>query len=417
MDILSVLAVFFVEFLIGFFGARWAFSIAHKMGASDNEGFSFPLGVVILLASFASISLVFANHLGGANSFFFYAVIAMGLVMMVWTDMKLPTLLSVLGMVGLCLVSSYFLPASLSIATGVNGVMTHLGLAFVWAILVWLFVKIDRVPFLSMTLSLVFAVFYFLLSNFLHVFDEPAFGYLALTLVVVLLGVNAYLKRGRYPILGKIGSTFVGFVWGGMAIYIVASGHLTAVVILYSYAIMEVVLSIIASIAVYQSFMPVYPFLIEQVLATKPHPEKALKFIMRWELVIIGVAILAVLKNELPTVSFYVVVTVLSINIYMRLKSWGEPAVRLRDLFKDTKQSIHQLKDEIKKMAENKQQKNLMKKKQKLPVEVPVHEQAKVSDDVIKTQHKTNQRKSSSKKGISNKKQTVQKSPKNKRGG
>ena len=385
------------------------------MGMSDSEGFSFPLGVVILLASFLCVSLVFANQLGSANPFFFYAVIAMGLVVMVWSDMKLASLPYALGMMAICFVSSYFLPMSLSIASGFNGLMTHIGLAFAWTILVWLFVQMDRVPFLSMTMSLVFAVFYFLLSNFLKYFD-PVFGYLSLTLVVVLLGVNSYLKKGHYPILGKIASTFIGFIWGGMAVYVMASGRLTAVVILYSYAIMEVVLSIVASIAIYQRFRPVYPFLIEQVLTNKQHPEKALKFIMRWELLIVCLAILATINETFPMESFYVVIVLLSVNIYMRLKAWGEPVVRLRDLFRDTKQSIRQVKEEIKKMAENKKQKDLMKTKAEISVDVPVHKDVSHLDIVIKEQSQNNKRRLSSKTGVFNKKTTVQKSPKNKKG-
>ena len=416
MDVLSVLAVFFAEFLIGLFGAKWAFSFARKMGMSDSDGFSFPLGVVILLAAFFCISLVFANQLASANPFFFYAVIAMGLVVMVWADMKLSSRSYMLGMIGICFVSSYFLPTSLSIASGFNGLITHIGLAVVWAILVWLFVQMDRIPFLSMTLSLVFAVFYFLLSNFLHRFD-PVFGYLALTLVVVLLGVNTYLKKGHSPVLGKIASTFVGFIWGGMAVYVVASGHLTAVVILYSYAIMEVVLSIIASIAIYQRFGPFYPFLIEQVLINKQYPEKALKFIMRWELLIVCLAILATLNKTFPIESFYVVIVLLSINIYMRLKAWGEPVVRLRDLFRDTKQSIHQVTEEIKKMVENKKQKDLMKTKETISVEESLHKEIKHLDVSVPEQSHPNQKRAVGKTDVSNKKQTVQKSPKNKRGG
>ncbi|MBR6674329.1 MAG: hypothetical protein IKL32_00190, partial [Alphaproteobacteria bacterium] len=242
MDIVSVLAVFLAEFLIGLFGAKWAFSIAQKMGNSDGEGFSFPLGVVLLLSAFVCVSLVFGHQLGGGDSFFFYAVIAMGLVVMVLKDMTLTALSHVLSLLGICLVSSYFLPSTVSIADGLGGILTHIGLAIAWAIVTWLFVQMDRVPFLSMALSLVFAVFYFLLSALLNIF-EPAFGYLSVTLVVVLLGVNSYLKKGHYPKLGKVAAAFVGFIWGAMAVYVLALGHITAVVVLYSYPIMEVFLS------------------------------------------------------------------------------------------------------------------------------------------------------------------------------
>ncbi len=417
MDILSVLAVFLAEFLIGLFGAKWAFSVADKMGGSDEEGFSFPLGVVLLLASFVCISLVFGNNLSEGASFFFYAVIAMGLVVMVLKDMTVTALFRALGLMGICLVSSYFLPSTVSIADGVWGVLTHIGLALAWAVLVWLFVQMDRVPFLSMALSLVFAVFYFLLSGLLRVF-EPVFGYLSVTLVVVLLGINSYLKKGHYPKLGEVAATFVGFIWGAMAVYVMASGHTTAIVVLYAYPIMEVCLSTMASIALYQRFVPVYPFLIEQVIATKPRPEAALKFIMRWEFLIACLAILAVLNDAFSAVSFYVVVIFLCINIYMRLKSWGEPAVRLRDVFKDVKDGMAQIKSEIKKMSENQKQKKQMalEKNNKTVIEKTNVVQAKKTS----VKAKTTVDKKSAVKSSGLPKKTVhkiaKKSPKSKRG-
>lgn len=418
MDIVSVLAVFLAEFLIGLFGAKWAFSVADKMGSSDGEGFSFPLGIVLLLASFVCISLVFGNNLSTGNSFFFYAVIAMGLVVMVLKDMTVTALSRALGLIGICWVSSYFLPSTVSIADGIWGVLTHIGLALAWAVLVWLFVQMDRVPFLSMALSLVFAVFYFLLSGLLRVF-EPVFGYLSVTLVVVLLGINSYLKKGHYPKLGEVAASFVGFIWGAMAVYVMASGHTTALVVLYAYPIMEVCLSTMVSIVLYQRFVPVYPFLIEQVIATKPRPETALKFIMRWEFLIACLAILAVLNDAFSAVSFYVVVVFLCINIYMRLKSWGEPAVRLRDVFKDAKDGMTQIKDEIKKMSENQKQKKQMalEKNNKTVVEKTNEGQAKKTS----VKAKTTVVKKSAVKSSGLPKKTVRKraksSPKSKRGG
>jgi hypothetical protein len=101
----------------------------------------------------------------------------------------------------------------------------------------------------------------------------------------------------------------------------------------------------------------------------------------------------------------------------MRLKAWGEPVVRLRDLFRDTKQSIHQVTEEIKKMVENKKQKDLMKTKETISVEESLHEEIKHLDVSVPEQSHPNQKRAVGKTDVSNKKQTVQKSPKNKRGG
>ncbi|MBO7257937.1 MAG: hypothetical protein J6V11_03250, partial [Alphaproteobacteria bacterium] len=348
-------------------------------------------------------------QLGGTNSFFFYAVIAMGLVVMVLKDMTLTAFSRALGLLGICFVSSYFLPSTVSIADGLGSVLTHVGLAIAWAILTWLFVQMDRVPFLSMTLSLVFAVFYFLLSTLLDIF-EPAFGYLSITLVVVLLGINSYLKKDRHPKVGQVAAAFIGFIWGAMAVYVLGLGHITAVIVLYSYPIMEVCLSTMASIAFYQRFVPVYPFLIEQVIATKPRPEAALKFIMRWDFFIACLAILAVLNDAFSAISFYVVAIFLCINIYMRLKSWGEPTVRLRDVFKDAKDSVVYIKDEIKKMAENQKPKRQMKSDKVLATKSVMAEKTKLSahSKVLKKSSAVTKKKT---------RQTTKKSPKNKREG
>jgi hypothetical protein len=249
----------------------------------------------------------------------------------------------------------------------------------------------------------------FLLSVLLRRF-EPVFGYLSITLAVILFGVNSYLKRGYYPKLGHITTTFIAFLWGGMAVYVLASGYAAAVVILYSYTIMETILSIIASIAIYQRFSPVYPFLIEQIVATKPHAEKALKFIMRWEFLIACLAVLAVLNETLPIGSFYIAIVLLSIHIYMRLKSWGEAPVRLRDVLKDAKDSVVYIKDEIKKMGRNQKLKKQMVSDKVLATKSIVAEKTKLSahSKVVKKTSTATKK---------NNRPSTKKSPKAKRGG
>ena len=161
--------------------------------------------------------------------------------------------------------------------------------------------------------------------------------------------------------------------------------------------------------------------MIEQVIANKPQPEAALKFIMRWDFLIACLAVLAVLNKDFAISSFYVAVILLSINIYMRLKSWGEPTVRLRDVFKDVKEGVSQVKSEIKKMAENQKQKKQMvleKKEEIMTKEIKgkaINTQKK-SSKVRSTGGKKSVAKSS---GSSKKKayQSVKKSPQTKRGG
>ncbi|MBR5129751.1 MAG: hypothetical protein IKV03_00805 [Alphaproteobacteria bacterium] len=357
MDFISVIVAFLGEFLMGFLGAKWAVSIAKKLGDGEKIDFSFLLGVVILLTSFVCVSLVFGSNLDGGNPFFFYAVLAMGLVVMVLSDMKWPPLHYALGLTGICLISSYFLPVT--VGSGFEGFLMHIGLSGIWVVLTWLFVQMDRIPFMSMTLSLVFAIFYFLLSNVFHIFDA-VFGYLVITLVVVQMGINTYLKKGYFPGLEKIAATFVAFVFAGMAVYAVANGFTSGVIILYSYIIMEVVLSIIASIAIYQRFVPVYPFIIEQALFLKEKAGQAFKFVMYWYFLIACLGVLSVLDRGLPVASFFIAVIFFLIHIYMRLKSWGESPVKLRDLWKDAKMGLQQLKAEVGKISETKKQKTQM---------------------------------------------------------
>lgn len=414
METVYGLLVYVGVFLIGVFGAKWASSfVKNNRQGADLISISLPLGMVLLVASFLSISF-FLHDITDSISFFLYALLAMGLVLMVLFDSKLSAAKYITLTIGLCFISTYFLPSLPLLGDGISGILLRVALAVAWGLGVWIFVQMDRVPFFSMTFSIAFALFFFFLANLSRLVPD-IFGNLALLILCTQVGINWYLKRGERPVLGSIAGAFIGFVWGGMTVYVMGLGYLTQGLILYAYPMMEVLWSTLVSIALYQRCAPVYPYMVEQALSKNIQPDKVLKSVTKWIAVMAGLAYLSVVNVNLSMSVFYVALFLLMANACMRLTSWGEwgaKGPRVRDVIKDFGLGLRQAKEDWSKLPlkEVKDQVFAMHHKK---------EEQPVSSE--KTSANTKNKKNTVKKGAQVKrpqKQALNKSsPKTKRGG
>lgn len=404
------LLIYVCVFLVGLFGAKWAVSFA-SADKKDGElvNISLPIGMVLLVSSFLGVSF-FLHDTAGNVSFFMYSLLAMGLILMVLFDCRLPVKGYVLSSFVLCFVSTYFFP-SLSVGHEIlTQILVRLGLTVGWMMLIWVFVQMDKVPFFSMTFSIAFALFYFLMANVSHKVPD-IFSVFALLFLSAQVGINWYLKRLQMPVLGRIAGVFAGFVWGGLTIYVVGQGYITQAVLLYAYPMMEVLWSTIVCISLYQRFEPAYPYMVQMALSKNIQPDKVLKSVTKWMCVMACLAYLSVVNVNLSEISFYVAGLILMMNACMRLTSWGQwgaKGPRLRDMFKDLKAGLKQAKDELSKLPLKEVKDQLHTLRQKMPV-VPEKMTADTKQDVAV-----------SKKTLSPKNKThksAKKSPKTKRGG
>lgn len=403
------LLVYIGVFLMGVFGAKWSVSFAKSHHKGDE---TLPLGMVVLISSFIGMSF-FLSDTRGADTFFLYALMAIGLVLMVLFDGKMTAIGYAIGSIVLCFVCTYFLPTMPMIGDGIGGIFWRFALAIGWSFALWVFLKMDRIPFFSMTFSIAFAFFYFLLANVSHRVPD-IFSILALLLLSIQVGVNWYLKGVSLPVLGRVAGAFVGFIWGGLTIYVVAKGYVTQALILYAYPMMEVLWALLVCVAVSQRFEPAYPYMIEQALSKNIQPDKVLKNVTKWLVVMACLAYLSVVNVNLSTGVFYVCAGILMINACMRLTSWGQwgaKGPRWRDMFKDLKSGLKQAKEELSKLPlkEVKEQFNVSKRKTQ-PIQRACE---KKTVNMKRDDYALQKGASSNKKTYKN----TKKSPENKRGG
>ncbi len=345
--------IYLFVFVAGMLGAKWAASFGQKKDGENAIIPDKPLGLVVMLTLFVS-TVAFLWGQDFQTVFAGTAIVAMaGLAMILvhggLTDVKA---LSILWLISLA--SLYCFSDLPLIKDGMGSLLVHIGAAFAWAFLTWIFMQINRVPFLSMSLSMGW-VFAYLIIAFRFDLIPSVFGYFSVSLLIIQMGINSFLKKGYWPVLSPSASVFVGFVWAGLAVYTALSGYMLYGALLYAYPIFEVLLSMILSVFLYRTLIPVYPFLIEKALSQNIFPEKALRYVMMLGIGFAGLAVSVVLPKENVVMRWWLIATVvLLVHAYMRLNNWGDGRPKLRDLFRDVKTGFQVLKQELKNAPFNK---------------------------------------------------------------
>lgn len=344
MALWHVFVVLAVIFVAGFFGAKYAVGFNDKHPRGYDNRLDLSIGCVYLIC--ALIAACFFTHvLTSSLIFTVYAILAMGIVCLVFIQPQLRPLHYLTGCFGICFLSTYFLPSHLFPDSYTLAFFMHLKLAAVWVVLMWIFTKMDRVPFFSMIFTTSIVLCLFLLSGFFDVLPQ-AFGYLGLTLLIMQMGANMYLKKRFLPRLGVSGAGFVGYFMGFFVIYLMAMGYTTAAVILYAYPAMELVLALGASFGLYQVISLRPAFLVEQALAKNIVPTKVLQSLMVWGILMAALATLSVVSSHTGTYVYYIALVIILVNIYIRLNDWGIPRPRLRDVGHDLKEGLKEAKKE-----------------------------------------------------------------------
>lgn len=349
MTFLHIGIIYLCVFIAGMMGAKWAASFEQKQTHGVQMVSDKPLGLIVMLTLFVSAGLFLWGQdfqiIFAGTALVSMAGVAMLLVRADLTDMKAISFLSVIG-----LAASYCLPDSFFSENALHGMLVHIGAAFVWAFLTWIFMQINRVPFLSMSLSMGWFLAYLIVALRLNLMPS-AFGYLAISLLVIQIGINTVLKKGWWPVLTPSACVFIGFLWAGLAVYMMLAGYPLYAAMLYAYPVFEVLLSMIVSVFLYRTFIPVCPFLIEKALGQNVFPEKALRYVMLLGIGFSGLAVSVVLPTENVVKNWWLIATVvLLLHAYIRLNTWKEGKPKLRDLFHDAKMGVQVLKQEFKNM-------------------------------------------------------------------
>lgn len=345
MSLWYLFCIFLGVFAFGYFGAK---GIVMAVVQSPSQKLSFDvdlsLGVVALLPLILC-ALLFIPLVTLTDSFYFYALPLLSIAVLLITSGRLKLSYKLAALLLICFACTYVLPVEQAIATGIWSTPFHLVMALAWLILIGLYAAMDRVPFLSMILSCGLALMFFLMSSFFQLIP-PIFGYFAIAILVVQMGMNMFLRSVLVPQSGIYGALMIGFMWGGLSVLVMAYGYLAPVVIIYGYPLLEVVLSGSIYLLAFKKLSLQHPFLVEQALARKIMPTRVMRSIMMWSILCAALGTLAAI-SKIQIFAFYLALVIILINCYIRLTSWGEPRPRFRDLGRDLKAGFKELKGEL----------------------------------------------------------------------
>lgn len=341
--------VYLIVFIAGWLGAKWAGSFAVNKTHTPVYVADFPFGFVSL-ALLLGYGAVFFSQLG-LNSILFGSLIGcMAGLVLGCVQMNLSTIQRIPFLWGICFLSTFFFPELPLLSYDIIGVFYRAIFASIWVSMILSFVYLDRVPYMSMTLSMGWAIAYFLMASSFGIFPL-ALGYTAFSIVCFQIGANGYLKRQYWPALGQSAGTVMGFVWGGFAVYLLSKGYFGAVISLYAYPLMEILISLILTGIVYKRFALMYPFLIEQALGKNIQGNKLLRRVLLWHMVL---CLLGAFSIQHTLFQKYVAIglLIMLLHTYIRLADWGVPRPRFRDLWADAKMGIKQVKCEVNTLSE-----------------------------------------------------------------
>ena len=223
------------------------------------------------------------------------------------------------------------------------------GVYFLSGVTLYLIIRIfsimDRVPWLSLLTLLTQGIFILFLIQIKVI---PAFLMfpLFLALVAAITVAETVKVYTGLLVLGEYAALVSGYILGILWIFILANGYWLAPVIIFSYDIFELAVSTFFScVAARSLYRPTVPFLIEQAFATNLRPKKLVRSLFFF---LLFSALLAFVSTSPEMIKSIIgMEALLLVFIYYRLRQWGAPQVRLRDIGRDIKDGLVELKKQL----------------------------------------------------------------------
>ncbi|MDR2902314.1 MAG: hypothetical protein LBU87_04320 [Lactobacillales bacterium] len=380
----------FLILLIGlFFTSVFIFQVqASSIRKIQTKAGAIPLPVARLsVGCVVPLLLLVSMYVLNQNDFSVHYITFVGAILfgIVWTAISCTThskgFRSLLLFL-LCFLSVCLFPETMAIykMSPLPPVMVQVLLALFWAGFVLMFEKLDRVPFLSVSTTLCFLIFF---AFYIGLFNALPFFWIYLITILWALSLvqNAFLQIRFDKEFGRSSFSFVGFIWGYFLIMVAVDGAPVASVILASYYLFEIILAVMFTLIHTKRVWPVGErFMIEKLLAAHPNSvKKIMKFITMRSILIAMIAVLAaVLKTSVGSVFYILCLLIVFIEMYSKMTAWQTKKIGYRDVINDVKTGFKELKNEINRLPMKKQEAPVAPV-QKKQVAAPEKTQAKKS--------------------------------------
>ena len=241
-----------------------------------------------------------------------------------------------------------------------DSILSVFFLTLFWGIAWGIFFFFDRFPLVSSLVSVCWTfgiVFVGLVMRGIPemiIFQTALFG-----------GCIAIFSRFKLlqknPRLGCLPALMGGFIWAGLWTYFISKGAVIQTLVSFGYYLFEAVF-LIGAFVLHRPLTT----LLEQLLARSQFSSKATNIVFTHTLALSFLSIMSMQMNQSTAPLLLIALGIILIDLYMRLNALEHPIPTWREMFKDTKESVMLLVDEVK--SKNTASKEEAKTSKKVPI-------------------------------------------------
>lgn len=234
----------------------------------------------------------------------------------------------------------WFFPANMTLTGGLIPLfIERIGIAVLWALFIHLYVSVDKVSELTLLQSIAFMIGFSFLLLYPKVFPNTL-SYDALFVVSALTGFIIYKRKYPNLTLGRTGAAPLGFLSGFFFSAMAFKGMYGAALIMPAYIYFEWAYSRLYRFKTRAMPEPApYNFFVIQQMRSHLNTAGISQFLLRIMLLLAVLGILAGFTRDKMLMGALLLVVFVLYYVTGRLKSWGMPKPRFKDVFTDMKKA------------------------------------------------------------------------------
>lgn len=232
-----------------------------------------------------------------------------------------------------------------------QNILTILVGAIIWMGYICITCVLDRIPLYSfVTLSALFITGCCVTSSYIPIFSNQLNSIYSVGMLFLCLAFLGVYKKSIL-ILGQVGCFFFSYLIGFLLFCIALIGKIEYVPVFIGYNLFEIMFGFGTTYFIYKKIWPIRTLMVtEKALVKNILPTKVVKKVFFITLMLSLLAALSMNYNQESSLFIaYICLVIIVCNSYNVFNSWGEPTPKLRNLFKDIKKGINEIKEQAKK--------------------------------------------------------------------
>ena len=220
--------------------------------------------------------------------------------------------------------------------------------AVCWAGFMHIYVTMDKLDGMTLLQTETLCLGFTCLPFFYFYIFPMSFAAYPLLIIAALIGFMRYKKNFPYLVLGKTGAAPLGYLMGLFLILMAGNGMWMAVFIMPAYYYFEMLYSALYRFRHRKQPEPIiFSFFINGIIRNRLNASGILPFIMRRMFILALLGVLFINYRPEYVIGLFAGTIIVFLDMINKLKNWGEPKPRLRDLFSDMKNGTKTLVNDI----------------------------------------------------------------------